>query len=292
MAQVRVVGSPEGHRLIGDGPVVGASNRFLEHLRVRAFSPATARAYAFDLANFAGFLADRSLELDDVAPSDLFDYLDWQASPVVSDEKVVALRRRGAAPATMNRRIAAVRGLFEHLVVVGERAENPVPAARRTSGLRGRRTGLLGHVAVRSRSDGRLVRQPQRLPESVPAEDVAAFVADLDTHRDRAMALAMVLGGLRAAEVRSLRLADVDMGPTTSTTSMGSTTSRAPITSRRSRRCRPESCCAPHRHRSSGSSPTTGSTARSTSGSAGTCERPPSHPVAPPPPRGEADPER
>jgi site-specific recombinase XerD len=41
---------------------------------------------------------------------------------------------------------------------------------------------------------------------------VAAFVADLDTHRDRAMALAMVLGGLRAAEVRSLRLADVDMG--------------------------------------------------------------------------------
>src|SRR5829696_5412299 len=123
MAQVRVVGSPEGHRLVGDEPVVGVGNRFLEHLAVRAFSPATVRAYAFDLANFAGFLADRSLELDDVAPSDLFDYLDWQASPVVSDEKVVALRRRGAAPATMNRRIAAVRGLFEHLVIVGERAE-------------------------------------------------------------------------------------------------------------------------------------------------------------------------
>jgi site-specific recombinase XerD len=212
MAQVRVVGSPEGHRLVGDGPVVGAGNRFLDHLTVRAFSPATVRAYAFDLANFAGFLADRSLELGEVAPGDLFDYLDWQSGRVSNGEKVVALRRRGAAPATMNRRIAAVRGLFEHLVVIGERAENPVPAARRASGLRGRRTGLLGHVAVRSRSGGRLVRQPQRLPESVPAEDVAAFVADLDTHRDRAVALAMVLGGLRAAEVRSLRLADVDMG--------------------------------------------------------------------------------
>jgi integrase/recombinase XerC len=39
-----------------------------------------------------------------------------------------------------------------------------------------------------------------------------AFVADLRTFRDRAITLAMLLGGLRAAEVRSLRLADVDMG--------------------------------------------------------------------------------
>jgi site-specific recombinase XerD len=112
----------------------------------------------------------------------------------------------------MNRRIAAVRGLFEHLVMVGVLTDNPVPAARRASGLRGRRTGLSGRVAVRQRSGGRLVRQAERLPESLPVEEVAAFLADLDTHRDRAMVLAMVLGGLRAAEVRSLRLADVDMG--------------------------------------------------------------------------------
>jgi len=42
--------------------------------------------------------------------------------------------------------------------------------------------------------------------------DVSVFLTDLDTHRDRAVVLLMVLGGLRAAEVRSLRLADVDMG--------------------------------------------------------------------------------
>jgi site-specific recombinase XerD len=192
--------------------VVVAGNRFLDHLTVRGFSPATVRAYAFDLANFAGFLAARSLWLGEVAPTDLFDYLDWQSRELASGGEVVALRRRGPAPATMNRRVAAVRGLFEHLVMTGERADNPVPAARRASGLRGQRNGLLGHVAVRSRAGGRPVREPKRLPESLPAEDVTAFVADLDTHRDRAMVLAMVLGGLRAAEVRSLRLADVDMG--------------------------------------------------------------------------------
>lgn len=212
MAPVRVVGSPQGHRLVGDGPVVGAGNRFLEHLVVRRFSLATVRAYAFDLANFAAFLADRPLDLDQVAPTDLFDYLDWQSRQVTKGGKVVALRRRGPAPATMNRRIAAVRGLFEHLVVAGERADNPVPAARRAQGLRGQRNGLLGHVAVRQRSGGRLIREPKRLPESLPSADVNAFFADLDSRRDRAIVLAMVLGGLRAAEVRSLRLADVDMG--------------------------------------------------------------------------------
>jgi site-specific recombinase XerD len=209
---VRVIGSSQGHRLVGDGPVVAAGNRFLEHLVVRAFSPATVRAYAFDLANFAGFLEDRALGLAAVVPTDLFDYLDWQTRQGAGSGRVVALRRRGPAPATMNRRVAAVRGLFEHLVMTGGRADNPVPAARRASGLRGQRNGLLGHVTVRSRSGGRLVREPKRLPESLPTEAVSAFIADLDTHRDRAIALAMVLGGLRAAETRSLRLADVDMG--------------------------------------------------------------------------------
>jgi integrase len=41
---------------------------------------------------------------------------------------------------------------------------------------------------------------------------VATFVADLRTFRDRAITLVMLLGGLPAAEVQSLRLADVDMG--------------------------------------------------------------------------------
>jgi site-specific recombinase XerD len=91
---------------------------------------------------------------------------------------------------------------------------NPVPAPRRSSGLRGGRRGLLGHVRSR-RSVGvpaRLVRQERRLPESLDSGDVAMFLADLETHRDRAIVLLMLLGGLRAGEVRSLRLADVDFG--------------------------------------------------------------------------------
>jgi integrase/recombinase XerC len=91
---------------------------------------------------------------------------------------------------------------------------NPVPRARRSSGLRASRRGMLGHVArLPSRSGGsELVSSPKRLPESLDTDDVSVFLADLNTHRDRAVVLAMVLGGLRSAEVRALRLADVDMG--------------------------------------------------------------------------------
>lgn len=208
---VRVVRSGTGHRLEGEGPVEQAGNRFLDQLRSRRFSPATVRGYAFDLANFDRFLAETGICLAQVEPCDVFDYLEWQGSARRPNGKVVPLRGTVPAAATLNRRIAAVRGLFEYLVMCGERDTNPVPAARRAAG-RGRRNGLLGHVAARSRSGGRLVRQPDRLPESLPSADVNAFFADLETHRDRAVVLAMVLGGLRAAEVRSLRLADIDMG--------------------------------------------------------------------------------
>lgn len=212
---VRVVGSDDGHRLVGDGPITELANRYLGHLGSRAFSPATVRAYAFDLLNFSRFLTERGVGLGDVVPTDLFDYLDWQARPMRDrGAKVVRLAdRRGAAPATMNRRIAAVRGLFEYTVIAGERDDNPVPAARRATGLRPKARGVLGHIGPRRASTGgRLVRQPRRLPESLDAAEVSAFIADLDTYRDRAMALAMVLGGLRAAETRGLRLADIDMG--------------------------------------------------------------------------------
>jgi len=212
---LHVVRTEHGHRLDGSGPIDELANRYLAHLQSRNFSPASVRGYAFDLLNFSRFLAERGATVADVVATDLFDYLDWQQRPAPAPRsKVVDISvRRGPAPATMNRRIAAVRGLFEYAVVAGVREDNPVPAARRATGLRPKARGMLGHIGPRrAPTGGRLVRQPRRLPESLDVEEVAAFLADLGTYRDRAVALLMLLGGLRSAEVRSLKLADVDMG--------------------------------------------------------------------------------
>jgi len=214
---VRVCVVDGRYRIDGEWDGLDAANAFLAHLAGRAFSPHTVRAYAFDVVNLARFLLELGLGLSTVRPENVFAWIDWQGvrredrAPGVTGR--ASSRRRSAAASTVNRRVAAVRALFEYLVMTGAGANNPVPVPRRGQGLRPSARGLLGHLGPgRPRGGGRLVRQPHRLPESLAAVDVDAFVASLRTHRDRAVVLAMMLDGLRSAEVRGLMLADVDMG--------------------------------------------------------------------------------
>jgi len=205
--RVRVRQADIVYRLEGTWDGQDLANAFLAHLAGRGFSVATVRAYAFDLANLARFLAERDLALSAVRAPLVFDWVDWQGVA-----RAGRSRPRSAA-STVNRRVAAVRAFFEYLVMTGIRGDNPVPSPRRGQGLRHSKRGLLGHLGPgRARAGGRLVRQPQLLPESLPANDIEEFIATLGTHRDRAMVLAMLLGGLRSAEVRGLLLADADMG--------------------------------------------------------------------------------
>jgi len=211
---MKVCQTRQGHRLDGGGSDVELANRFLHHLAVRGFAPATVRTYAFHLLSFLRFEGELGLSLVSTVPTDIFDFIEWLSTRRTSGRVVVPISAGAACASTMNQRIAAVRGLFEYAVITGLRASSPVPSARRATGLVAKPRGLLGHLSggSRRRSGGHLVKEPRRLPESLEPADVSAFLSDLNTHRDRAMTLAMVLGGLRSAEVRSLLLSDVDMG--------------------------------------------------------------------------------
>src|SRR5215468_3908538 len=78
---------------------------------------------------------------------------------------------------------------------------NPVPR-----GLASRRPGRRGRGGVP------LVRTPRTLPRVLAPAEVDTLLAALRTARDRAMVLAMLLGGLRRCEVLGLQLADVNAG--------------------------------------------------------------------------------
>src|SRR5580704_17500751 len=112
---VQVEVGKDGYRIAGEWEGIGPANAFLGHLAARAFSPATIRAYAFDVVNLARFLTDQGNGLAEVAPADIFVWVDWQGArrdgPSGSG-KVVTLRRRTAAASTVNRRVAAVRAFF------------------------------------------------------------------------------------------------------------------------------------------------------------------------------------
>jgi integrase/recombinase XerC len=97
-----VVLASDGYRVEGCGADGELVNQFLAHLGSRAFSPATVRAYAYDLLNFLRFLAGRDARLAGVVATDLFDYLDWQQHPVSTAGQPVV--RLGAARGRCRRR--------------------------------------------------------------------------------------------------------------------------------------------------------------------------------------------
>jgi site-specific recombinase XerD len=149
-----------------------AIDRFLEH---GGLSEATRRAYDSDLGAFARWLDDRALTLDDVDARVLADWVGDLGSG-----------RRRLAPATISRRLAAVRSLVRF---------------------------TLGPTRV---PDGAFApRRSRRLPDAPKPEEIEQILELVagDTAlelRNRALLEVLYSAGLRSAEAVALDLADVN----------------------------------------------------------------------------------
>jgi site-specific recombinase XerD len=207
-------------RLDGDGrPDVTVINEYLGYVADRGYSPRTVRAYAFDLLAFVRWLASESLTLEQVSTDVLLRFLAFCRGTVLPGQaggNVVALRTgrsAGYAPATINRRLAAISGLFTFRQMRDPDAGSPVPrsmAARRASPAQ--RAGLLAHLDRRPKGRSRLrVREPRRLPRGLDQQETMTLLGSFRTDRDRAIAGLMLFSGLRSAEVLGLTVRDVDI---------------------------------------------------------------------------------
>jgi site-specific recombinase XerD len=156
--------------------------------------PNTLRAVAHDLKTFFSVVGKDPVE---VTAADVFEFLADQRG----DRTVVRMsdRESGLSARTIARRLSSVSGLYAYLVARGDTGVdvNPVPRGLATR----RRGGRRQHVP--------LVRVPRTLPRILAPDQVRALLDALRTDRDRAMVLAMVLGGLRRCEVLGLRLGDI-----------------------------------------------------------------------------------
>ena len=156
---------------------------------------------AYDLKVFFSVVAQEPAA---VTPTDVFVFIKAQRAPR-RGPKVVRLEdgEAGLSARTIKRRLASVSGFYAYLVARGDAGvkSNPVPRGSAT-----RRPGLAGGWRTP------LIRTPRTLPRVLLPSEAGAFMAALRSHRDRAMAEAMLLGGLRRCEVLGLRLGDVSAG--------------------------------------------------------------------------------
>ena len=157
-------------------------------------------AAAYDLKVFFEVVGKEPAE---VGSTDVFAFVAEQRMP--RQENVVRIEdgEAGLSARTIARRLSSIAGLFEYLLVRGDAGvdRNPVPR-----GLAGRRAGQRGRGGVR------MVRRPRTLPRVLSPVEVDKLLSALRTQRDRAIVLAMLLGGLRRCEVLGLRLRDINPG--------------------------------------------------------------------------------
>lgn len=193
------VRGPGGYILVDSrrGPL-HQTNQFLETLTIRGLSPATRRAYAFDVLALHRWLARRRGSVRALRAHDLLDF-------------IAAQRVAGAQPASINRRLIACRLLYRFCV--GHDLDGQPGALGPWPHYRGRgRDHALGlHPLRRSRRLKLRVKAPRRLVEPLTSQEVRAFLRRLRRYRDRAIVHLMLLCGLRSAEIIGLRCTDVGL---------------------------------------------------------------------------------
>ena len=151
--------------------------RFDEDLRRRGAAEKTRRAYGADLRQFAAWAIGQHVEPPAVSHRLLRRYAS-------------ALSERRAAPATVARKLAALRAFFETLREHGEIAANPADLLAAP-----KRAKKLPHVLAPEE----ISRLLDRIPASTPLE-----------LRDRALFEIAYSSGLRAEELVGLDLTSVD----------------------------------------------------------------------------------
>jgi integrase/recombinase XerD len=158
--------------------------RFLTYMRdVRGSSPNTLLAYRADLRQFLTAISPspaRAAEALDITPTSLTNYVAW-------------LRQQGYKPATVSRKMAAVRSFLEYL----------------------QRENILSDPTLRAGL--RPPRAPRPRPRVLSAEELSALLtapAQQDSPRalrDAAILALLYATGLRAAEAVALRVDDVEL---------------------------------------------------------------------------------
>ncbi len=187
-------------------PVVPAEE-YLAYLSAIERSPTTVRAYAFSLKLWFEFLAGRGLVWNRVDVETAAQFVGWLRAPA---DNVIVLDTSAAvrSPATVNRHLAAVFGLYDYHARSGVAVAADLVAWRRVG--RGSYKPFLHHVTKGRPVPTRPVKLavPRQIPRTLTDEEVLAILAACDRLRDRFLFALLAETAMRIGQALGLRHAD------------------------------------------------------------------------------------
>jgi integrase len=198
----------ESWTVLGDdwGPV-SPVEQYLAYLSAIERSPCTVRAYAFGLKLWSEFLAARGLAWDKVDVDAVAKFVGWLRA---SADNVVVLGAGAArrSPATVNRHLAAVFGLYDYHARTGLQVASDLVAWKRTG--RGSYKPFLHHVTKGRAVATRPVKLsvPRQVPRTLTDEQILALLAACGRLRDRFFLALLAETGMRAGQALGLRHSD------------------------------------------------------------------------------------
>jgi len=152
----------------------------------KGFSNNTLDAYKNDLSQFAEFICKQAAKEDK-------QQVTWvSVDRAIILDYLVTLREKSYAPATMARKVAAIKSFFNFLVAEGALKNNP------TEGITGPKVGKALPKAISVEEVEKLLEQPDKVntPEG---------------KRDKAMLELLYATGMRVSEMVSLNVRDVNL---------------------------------------------------------------------------------
>lgn len=158
------------------------TERFLRHLEIeKQYSKLTVSAYKEDIRQFLVYTGadDSSFDPRTVTPADVRSF-------------IMQLSSQGMEPATVNRKISALKSMFGYFRTIGETDQDPTARIR-------------------------LLRKKKRLPVFVQESQMERLIdqlltcgSDYEEERESLLILFLYATGIRLAELRGIKFEDID----------------------------------------------------------------------------------
>lgn len=168
--------------------------QFLDAQHIRGLSPASLRAYGYDLLNFCRWSHQVRSSLSRLDESRLLDYARYQLGC-----------QPPPTPKTINHRLVAVRCLYRF------HCGCDLPQGRFTIRSVYKTRSPLGYGKPRRALAGLRLKEPRRVVVPLSPDEIFRFWSSFRTFRDLSLVALMLFNGLRSRETIQIQIADLSL---------------------------------------------------------------------------------